>query len=246
MSNLIRGEFYKLRKSKYLIEIMIFLTMVSSYFYILICNSDIVKNENYDYINGVSYIPYASIFIIFSSFIFALLGGEFIAKDFKSGNISRMFGYGYRKEQVVLSKLIVFILFCLLLEVIYTLILVIYVSVNYNFCEGINSNNILYLFIATCIGIMYNLAGICIIAMVAIITQSRLCTFISAAIGLVSFQLYDSINSQVFMFIPWISGKRAMGEMNSSNIAMSLISSFIFVIITIGVSLWYVKYKDMK
>lgn len=246
MSNLIRGEFYKLRKSKYLIEILVLLTIVSSYFYVLICSSDIVKNENYDYINGVSYIPYSSLFIIFSSFIFALLGGEFIAKDFKSGNMSRIFGYEYRKEQVVLSKLIVFMLFSLLLEVVYTSILVIYVSVNYSFCEGIDFNNVLYLFMATGIGIMYNLAAICIIAMVAIITKSRLCTFVSGAIGLVSFRLYDSINSEVFMFIPWISGKRAMGAMYSSNIGMSLMSSFIIVITTIGVSLWYVKYKDIK
>jgi len=246
MSNLIRGELYKLKKSKYLIETTIFLTMISAYFYIIICNKDIVRSENYDYINGVSYIPHSSLFIIFSSFIFALLGGEFIANDFKSGNISRMFGYGYRKEQVVLSKLMVFILFSLLLEVIYTSILVIYVSINYSFCEGINSNNILYLFIATGIGIMYNLAAICIIAMVAIITKSRLCTFVSGAIGLVSFRLYDSINSEVFMIIPWISGKRAMEAMYSSNIAMSLLSSFVIVIMTIGVSLWYVKYKDIK
>lgn len=246
MSNLIRGEFYKLRKSKYLIEIMIFLTMVSSYFYVLICNADLVKRDNYDYINGVSYVPYASIFIIISSFIFALLGGEFIAKDFKSGNMSRMFGYGYRKEQVVLSKLIVFILFCLLLEVIYTSILVIYVSVNYSFCKGISSNKILYLFIATVIGIMYNVAAICIIAMVAIITKSRLLTFLSGAIGLVSFQLYESINSEVFMIIPWILGKRAMAEMSSSNIAMSLISSLIFIFITIGGSLLYIKHKDIN
>jgi hypothetical protein len=138
------------------------------------------------------------------------------------------------------------VVFSVLLEVIYTLILVIYVSLNYSLCEGINLNNIFYLFIAIVIVIMHNVAAICIIAMVAIITKSRLCTFISGAICLVSYGLYDSVGWDVLMYMPWISVNRAIAAMYSSNIAMSLISSFIVVIITIGVSLWYIKYKDIR
>ena len=103
MSNLIRGEFYKLRKSNYFIGI-IFLAIVASFFLITVWDKDmqrLQKAHSNFLINGVSSIQYGFEYIIYTSFIFALLGGEFIAKDFKNNNISKSFSYGYTRSKEI-------------------------------------------------------------------------------------------------------------------------------------------------
>lgn len=243
MSNLIKGEFYKLRKSKYFIG-MIILSIISSFYFVFSWFNDMTNRGQLGSVNGLDSISYSPMFIVYSSFLFALLGGEFISKDLKNGSISKSFSYGCKRNQVILSKLIVFILFSLFLEAIYTIILVTYVSINYSFCEGFNLSNILYLVISIVSGIMYNVASICIISMVAIITKSRFCTFISATIFWLGFLLYENAGLDVLIYMPWIAGRNAIGTIEFIPVAM--ISSFLTIIITIGVSMLYVKHEDIK
>ncbi|GCD10116.1 ABC transporter permease [Clostridium tagluense] len=248
MSNLIRGEFYKLKKSNYFIGI-IFLAIGASFFLITVWDKDIQRlqkaHSNF-LMNGAYSIEYAFEYIIYTSFIFALLGGEFIAKDFKNNNISKSFSYGYRRSKVILSKLIVFIMACLFLEIIYTTILVIHVSIIYGFCEVLNLSTILYLTRVIIIGIMYNIATICIIAMIAMITKSALCTFISPVIFFLSVQLsFSKIGT--YILLPYVAGRGAISRFAlKEDIILGIISSLLTFIITIAVSMLYVRHEDIK
>ncbi|MBW9148162.1 ABC transporter permease [Clostridium sp. CM028] len=248
MSNLIRGEFYKLRKSRYFVG-MIFMAIVASFFLITVWDKDIQRLQKVHpnfLMNGAYSIEYAFEYIIYTSFIFALLGGEFIAKDFKNNNISKSFSYGYTRSKVILSKLIVFIIACLFLEIIYTTILVVYVSINHGFCEVLNLSTILYLTRVIIVGIMYNAATICIIAMIAMITKSALCTFVSPVIFFLSLQLSFS-NIGTYILLPYVAGRGAISRFApKEEIIIGIISSLLTFIITIGVSMLYVRREDIK
>lgn len=247
MSNLIRGEFYKLRKSKYFI-VMILLSICAGF--LLIAQWESEGKKQFIGINGVNSISYAIGFIMICSFIFAVLGVVFIVNDFNNGIISKSFSYGYRRTKVIWSKLVVFMIFSLVLELIYTTILLIYVSYNYGFYEDLDLNLILYLARVISLGVMYNLATISIIIMIAIITKDNFCTFASPIILLMTFSLAFSSHpyiSHVFLYLPYITGLRAINIFSSkAEIIRCIISSVVTFIITIGGSLLYIKHEDMS
>jgi ABC-type transport system involved in multi-copper enzyme maturation permease subunit len=250
MSNLIRGEFYKLRKSKYFIG-MIFLALGASFFLIrgFDLDAERLRGTHIELVNGMYSIDYAFQYILFTSFIFALFAGEFIAKDLKN-NMSKSFIYGYKRSEVILSKLIVFIISSLFLELIYTTILVIYTSVNYGFFEALDYNTILFLIRIIVIGIMYNIATISIVAMIAIVTKSNLCTVVSPILFILSVFVSDlksPISTIVACVCPFIVGRGAITQFApKSDIIIGIISSIVTFIITIAVSLLYVKREDIK
>ena len=81
MSNLIRGEFYKLRKSRYFIG-MIFLSLVATFFMLSYYDDNVnrLTGTNPEVASGMYSIYYPFTCIIFTSFIFSLFAGQFIAK----------------------------------------------------------------------------------------------------------------------------------------------------------------------
>ncbi|NEZ70785.1 ABC transporter permease [Clostridium botulinum] len=250
MSNLIRGEFYKLRKSKYFIGI-IFLTLIISYFllrrfYAIVTS---VGNPYFELANGMYSIEYAFECIPLTSFIFSLFAGEFVAKDLKN-NISKSFIYGYKRSKVILSKLIVFIISFLFLELIYITILVIHTSIAYGFYKVLNYSTILYLIRLVVIGIMYNVATMSIVFMIAIITKSNVCTVISPILFMLAFQALDfkpPISTIVSFVFPFIVGGRALARFAPKlDIIIAIISSVVIFTITTLISLSYVKHKDIK
>ena len=247
MSNLIRGEFYKLRKSKCLIG-MIFLAICAGF--LLIGEWENEGKRMFSGVNGVNSISLAIGMIMICNLIFSVLSVAFIVNDFKNGGISKSFSYGFRRSEVLLSKLIVFMLFSLVLELIYTTILVIYVSYNYGFCEVLNFSTVLYLTRVISLGVMYNLATISIIIMIAIISKNNFCTFASPIVLLITFSFalssYPYI-SHVLSYLPYMTGLRAINAFSSkSEIIRCIISSIVTFIITIGGSLLYIKYEDIK
>ncbi|HDK7166957.1 ABC transporter permease [Clostridium sporogenes] len=256
MGNLIRGEFYKIRKSKYFIG-MIFLALGASSFLInsFDVNAKSLIKISSEIPNGMHSIRDAFEWIPGTSFIFALFAAEFIAKDLKN-NMSKSFIYGYKRSKVILSKLIVFIISSLFLQLIYTTILVTYVSINYGFGEALNYSTILYLIRVIIIGIMYNVATISIVAMIAIITKNNLCTIVSPILFILSFsaltfsvvKLNSSHISAIITYVcPFIIGKAAMVKFApKSHIIIGIISSVAIFTITTLISLSYVKHKDIK
>ncbi|HCL4446871.1 hypothetical protein ACP49_00360 [Clostridium botulinum] len=253
MGNLIRGEFYKLRKSKYSIG-MILLALLAGFFIFIQFRQagEINQLRQSDPVNGVYALTYVFLNIIFEgNFIFVLLCTEFIIKDFKSSCINKSFTYGYKRNQVLLSKIVVLMIFFLILEIIYGSILVIYVSQKYGFCDVFNLNTILYLFRVIILGIMYNLATVSIILMIAIITKSNFCTLISPLVLIMIF-IFDyvieryAIGRAIF-YLPYMSGMVAMvNSIPKINIVICITSSIVTFIITIGGSLLYVKHEDIK
>ncbi|AWI05487.1 ABC transporter permease [Clostridium drakei] len=251
MSNLIRGEFYKLKKSKYFIG-MIIISIVISIPFIKIWSGDIQENTMLQH--GIYSIEYTFIFILFSSFLFALLAEDFIAKDFKNKNINKSFTYGYGRKEVILSKLIVFIMFSLFLELIYTVILVIYASMKYGFWDTLDTNAIMYLFRMISIGIIYNVATISVIGVVAVITKSSFFTFSSPIILFLVYYLFSEsslVSKKLFVVIsyihPYLRGIRAMGRFAPMlDIIAGVASSILILTIAIAGSLLYGKYEDIK
>lgn len=249
MSNLIRGEFYKLIKSKYLAG-MILLAIGAGL--LLIVEFEHEGKRMFGEINIANMVAFTMAVIILSSFIFSILSVAFIVDDFNNGGINRSFSYGFNRSKVILSKLIVFMLFSLVLILIYTTILFIYVSYNYGLSDVINLNTILYLARIISIGLMYNLATVSIIFMVATITRSSICTLFTAILIFFTFIIgmnpytYPFISELAF-FLPYCAGRTAMNVFSRKiDITLSIASSIITLIITIGGSLLYVKHKDIK
>lgn len=250
MSNLIRGEFYKLRKSKYCIG-MILISIFTGLFMMIRFNdyTERLRISNPKVVNGIYSINYSFECILFTSFIFALFAGEFIAKDLKY-NVSRSFIYGYERSKVILSKLIVFMLFSIFIEFIYTTILAVYTSMNYGFCEALNLSTILYLIRLILIGIMYNAATISIVAMIAVITKSNLYTIVSPILFLLFCMIFDPQIPIIYILeylCHFIMGDDAVARfVPMINIIMGIVSSVSIFTLTIGASLVYVKHEDIK
>lgn len=248
MRNLIRGEFYKLRKSRYFIG-MIFLALVSASFMMIHYEDNIhrLTEANSEITSGMYLIYYPFTCIIFTSFMFSLFAGEFIAKDLKN-NISKSFIYGYKRSEVILSKLAVFIIFSLFIELIYTVISVYCADKAYWF--DYNIENILVLIRIISIGTLYNVATISIVTMIAIITKNRLVTVCSPILFLLSILIFvnKSFLSIIVAYIfPFIIGEAAIARFApASDIIIGIVSSVLTLIITIGVSLIYVKREDIK
>lgn len=248
MNNLIRGEFYKLRKSRYFIE-GTFLSIISAFIIMSKYDDNIhrLTGANFEITSGMYSIYYPFTCIIFTSFIFSLFAGEFIAKDLKT-NISKSFIYGYKRSKVVLSKLMVFIIFSLFIELIYTVILVCCADKSYGFDYSIE--NILALIRIIGIGILYNVATISIVAMIAIITKNRLVTICSPILFLFSILILvrQSFISVIVAYVcPFIIGEAAIARFApTSDIIIGIVSSLITLIITIGGSLIYTKREDIK
>ena len=248
MSNLIRGEFYKLRKSRHFIG-MIFLSLVATFFMMSHYEENIRVLDRFDpeLMSGMYSIKYSFRCILFTSFMFALFAGQFIAKDLKE-NISKSFIYGYKRSKVIASKLVVFILFSLFIELIYTTILVYYGRA---YWFEFNMENILYLIRIIAIGVMYNVATISIVVMIAIITKSNLYTVVSPILFLLACSAL-SLNAPIlnivsYVVCPFINGDGAISRFAPlSDIILGIVSSILTLVITIGVSLLYVKREDIK
>lgn len=249
MSNLIRGEFYKLIKSKYFIG-MIFLSIIVGFLLTNMWSRDREMNVLFAHspMDALNSIQYAFGFIVFSSFLFSLLAGEFIAKDLKTNKISNSFSYGYTRNKVILSKFIVFIIFSLFLEIIYLTIFVIYVSYGHGFCEVLNLSMILQFIRIFIGGILFNLATISLLSMIAVITKSIYFTFISPIFILVTFTyfIHYGMDMYIFQYMPYIRGGNISAFANNIEVVKSIISLFFTFIIAIGGSLLCTKYSDIK
>lgn len=249
MSNLIKGEWYKLRKSRYFFG-LIFLEVIFGLLLTEMWIRDREVSPTFSNVikNGVMSMGYAYGRISIGSFLFALFGGMFIVNDFNNGNFGRSFSYGIKRSKLLLSKLIVFILFSLFLELIYTTVLVIYVSNKYGFYESINANFILYLFAGVVSLILFSIATISIIAMVAIITRSFLITLVVPIIFLISYMfLYKNMGSYIFVILssmPWLR-PAGIFKYRTENI-ISVISLVVTLFITIVGSLLFIRHKDVN
>lgn len=251
MSNLIRSEFYKLRKSKYFI-VMLPLSILIGLCLIWMWDSDVNhwKSTAPNNINGVYSIVYSFGWNMLTSFIFALLAIGTIVKDFKTSNVINCFCCGYSRRKVILSKLVAFTLFSLFLELIYTMFLVIYASLSYGFWGSLDINY-LYLTRIIVIYILCSSSSTSIIAMIAIVSRSNLITIVSPIILMICYSLstskFNPFIQKIFSYMPNVAGLLASEpHLPISYAVIGVISSIVTFIITIGSSLLYIKHKDIK
>lgn len=249
MINLIRGELYKLRRSKYFMGMM-FLAIIIGVALVIQWERDRELNPAYQGVvfYGIDALSYVFCGIIYLNVFFGLFASGFIVKDFKSGGISKNFTYGYKRNQVLLSKIVVFVILSLFLEIVYVSILVIYVSSKHGLYEVSNLDAILTLVRIIVLGITYNLATICIILLIAIVTKSNMCVLISSAIFVISLLVYGyQYELHVLSYLPYIAGIKVMDRVVSeADIIRCIVSSIITFIITIGGSLLHIEYTDIK
>lgn len=250
MSNLIRGEWYKLRKSRYFVGI-IFLSVIFGFLLTDMWSRDREMNVMFDHdpLDVLHSMEYAFNFIVLSSFLFALFAGEFIAQDFKTNKISNIFSYGYSRNKIILSKFIVFIICSLFLEIIYLTIFVIYVSSRHGFCEILNLSVMLKFIRIVAVGILFNLATISLLALIAVLTKSTYITFISPIFILFSFGYYihTGFSVHILEYMPYIyAGNGLITPKSEATVIKSIISLVLSFGIAIGGSLLYVKREDIK
>ncbi|WP_160689813.1 ABC transporter permease [Clostridium sp. C2-6-12] len=248
MINLIRGEWYKLRKSRYFLGI-IFLAVIFGMFLTEMWIEDREMNPTFNDVikNGAMSIQYAYERISMGSFLFALFGEMFIVNDFNNRNFVRSFSYGFKRSKLILSKLIVYILFSLFLELIYTIVLVTYVSNKYGFCGKINGDFILYLFSVVVSLILFSIAIISIIAAVAIITRSFFITLVLPIMIFGSYiYMYKNVGSHCFVLfscMPWL--RPLVNFQYEADSIISIISLIVMLSMTIGGSLLFIRQKDI-
>jgi hypothetical protein len=144
--------------------------------------------------------------------------------------------------------LIVFILFSLFIELIYSIIVFYYAGRAYWF--DYNVENILALIRIIGIGILYNVATISIVAMIAVITKNNLVTVVSPILFFLTIPIFalNNILSIIVAYIcPFIIGEAAIARFApTSDIIIGIISSLLTLIITICGSLIYTKREDVK
>lgn len=175
MISLIRGEIFKLKRCtalKVLIGFSVIVNIVLSIVNITIINSgQILPDKNFlDIIReGIGN------FEIYWGMI-AIISGVFIAKelDNKAWNLS--FTYGYSREQVLLSKIIAFMIGVLIFIFIDVICSVVELVTEYNIYFEFTKNNVLELFKILGVGVLAIITISIVSATIAIITKSIVIT----------------------------------------------------------------------
>ncbi|SHJ15954.1 ABC-2 family transporter protein [Clostridium cavendishii DSM 21758] len=246
MNNLIRGELYKFKKSRYII-ITILLTLGFAIYSKSGLDFHVLKltlYRKYAPIYGIDSISFIFNRINYTIFIFALLAGEFIAKDFNNSNITKTFTYGYKRSTVIMSKLVVLIPFFLILQLVHGIILITYASKTNGFCEILDYNTILYLVRLIVVGLLSNLAVISIVTMFALITKNNYYTIALTSIFLITCRFQDTFLDCI---LPHLAAMNALEPLASQGQVITSISfSILTCILAIGGSLLYIKRSDIR
>lgn len=252
MNNLIRGEFLKLRKSKYFIGMLVLWILFAIIFSSYILNDASTNSKYLKQLSGISVIvsfleSQSLIYILYSVF-----AGAFIAKDMENATLYNSFTYGYNRNKVIFSKIIVYILVSLFYEVITIIIIGTLFSAMYGFVNITEININIFLLRIIGIGLLSCISTLLISAAIATITKNIIITFVSPIIILCTMLLHANIIHTKFArlldyFLPYVSVDRALaafapiGEVNRE-----IISSLIMIIITVTIIIKHLEKSDLK
>lgn len=167
MMNLVKAEWLKLRKSKSLIGIILGEIIIVLYVIlgaIVGIEQGIMTRTEATGIESIKMIIGApDMMMIFLGFF----AGYFITKDLENEGIRYALSYGYKKEQVILSKLIVYLAMSILLSNIPLILTGIVMTAGYGWGEIIDAPHILYIIRIVVLNSMATLANASIIALFA-------------------------------------------------------------------------------
>lgn len=252
MNNLIRGEFYKLRKRKYFIGMLILWLLFALIFSSFILND---ANMNSDYFKELSGINAIVRFLGSQSLIYvlyAVFAGAFIAKDMEDSTLFNSFTYGYNRNKVIFSKVIVYILVSLICEVITMIIIGIVFSAMYGFINISEINIPMYILRIIFIGLLSCISTLLISATVAIVTKNIIITFVSPII--IVFTMFLHVNTlrtsfaRIFEYIlPYASVGWALAPFAPiGEVHRGIASSLIMIIITSTIIIKHLEKSDLK
>lgn len=246
MINLIRGEFYKLKKSKCFVG-MIFLWALFSMMIVYCLIKDAHANISMCGVLGIAEFLQLQIFF---NFLYATFAGLFISNDFSNNTINRTFTYGYSRSQVILSKIIVYVLYSLLLEVVTAVITGILFTKMYGFNNFDGVNIQLYLFRVIFVSMLCIIASSLIIAVVSVLSKSIIITLTSAfaILWIINFTSgFEKFAKAVFCILPCASILVSMAPFApKGEIIITIVSSIIVSIISVLVIIKHLNKLDIK
>lgn len=240
MINLIRGEFYKIKRSKYFVGIMFLWALLGvSISYIIIKEANAHRT-----VSGINAVVFFLQFQILINFLYAAFAGVFVASDFEHNTINMTFTYGYSRSKVILSKIIVYIIYSLLMELVTVVIMGIIFSAVYGFNDFGEINLGLYLIRIIFIELLCSTATTLIIAAVSVISKSIIITLASPVVMFIPMLLN---NEHIFAFLPYRAATIGIAPFAPKNtIIISVVSSLVTIFVITMVLRKYLSKLDIK
>ncbi len=248
MKYLIKGEFFKLRKSKG-VKLLLILILISSI--IFCCYYKICMLKKTDISNNVtgSSIFYSLLAgVVYENFIASILAAIFISKDFENKTINMTFTYGYSKTKIILSKLIVYLLSSIIIIYIFILSSTILFSIFFTFGEKFT----MYFLVISFKCIVANILGIITISSItftiAILTRNSIFTIISPIIIFFIYMCIGAVHNPIVAnLLPFDLVINALiNHVNFIDVLKLIISCTLTVLICIYTSSYYFKKLEFK
>ncbi|WP_270567115.1 ABC transporter permease [Clostridium beijerinckii] len=252
MNNLIRGEFYKLRKRKYFIGMLVLWGVFALIFSSCILNDAYMRPNYVQELSGINVMVRFLETQVLSYILYAVLAGVFIAKDMEDSTLFNSFIYGYSRIEVIFSKIIVYILVSLIYEIITIVIMGTIFSAMYGFVNTADINIPAFLLRIIFIGFLSCISTLLISATTAVVTKNTIMTFVSPII--VFFTMFIFVNTIHTSFarllewlLPYVSIEWALAPFAPiGEVYRGIASCVIMIIITSTIIFKHLEKSDLK
>lgn len=198
MNSLIKGEFFKLKKSRSFKLILIFSLLCSAIFYFYYLISIQKTHKDLNNFSGTSIFYLLLSGLVYENFFSSLIAASFVSKDFEKQTINLSFTYGYSRLNILISKLIVYIIATTLTLYLFIFSCTALFSISY----GFGSELTLYCIFMMLKSLIINFLGILTLStitfLIALITRNSIITIISPFIILL---IYYCINISSNMIV---------------------------------------------
>lgn len=248
MKNLIKGEFFKLKKSKG-IKFTVLLTLISSILLFLYIELSLTrKSGEFTNLGGIDILHELLGANLWGNFLFALVAAIFIVRDFEKQTINITFTYGYKKLNILVSKFLVYSLASIVLWWEFIIISTLCFTVLHGFGVNLNMSTLLFLFKITFISILCSIATTSITFTIGIITRNSICTLISPIIICIIYNYISGINNPIISnLLPFDLLINVLGEFSTRNdVILSVCSSILTTVIMLLISNLYLRKKEFK
>ncbi|WMM23297.1 ABC transporter permease [Tissierella sp. MB52-C2] len=167
MFNLIKLEFYKLKRQdilKVLLLIVIGISAFSAFSEIRILMSDGLRGSGKEgYTNG-----FRDMFMLFVSGIFA---GFYIGSDFSNKTIQSQLFQGYKRLDIIISKALVFFIGTSIIMLLYPITVSIIYTFKYGWGEPFTITSVLFILRVAALGIILNVGTTSIFVLLAFLCK---------------------------------------------------------------------------
>ncbi|MGL4760238.1 MAG: ABC transporter permease [Sarcina sp.] len=248
MNNLIKGEFFKFRKSRG-VRIAMLLTIVSAIFlfmYInLFCTNKLGEVNSF---TGASVLYNIMSGVVWLNFFFSILAAVFVANDFEKETINMTFTYNYSRFDVLISKFIVYSLGIILLKIIFISVNTIMFTLVNGFGETINFILIISYLKWFLISLLCSISTASIIFLIAILSKNTIITVISPIAILIIYMITSAIDNNIISnILPFNLLIEAIGKYSTIRSSLfSITHSGLIIMISILLCNLHLKTKEFK